>query len=75
MRFAVSLLAAQMRLVKNLDDDTIGIRAVERCAAISMIFKWMDDLYLFCTKFVFQFFYRFNSIDNEPKMIQMLSRG
>ncbi len=54
-----------MGLVKELDDNTIGIRTVKGGAAISMVFKWVNDLHLLGAKFPLQASNCFNPIDNE----------
>ncbi len=64
-----------MGLVKELDDNTIGIRTVKGGAAISMVFKWVNDLHLFGAKFPLQASNCFDPIDNESYMVQVLCGG
>jgi hypothetical protein len=65
-------LHAQMRLVKHLDHDAVGVRAVKRRAAVAVRFERVNDAHPLGNKLLFQFFYSLGAFDDEAQVIQLL---
>ena len=65
---------AQLGFIEHLDDDAVGIGAVEGGAAIAMNVKWMDDGNAGVTELLFELFNPLDSFYDEAEMVEVLLR-
>ncbi len=65
---------AQLRFIKHLDDDAVGIGAVEGGAAIAMNFKWVNYGSAGGAELFFKLFNPLDALDDEAEMVQVLLR-
>ena len=65
---------AQLRFVEHLDDDAVGIGAVERSAAIAMDSKWVDYGNSGGAELLFELFNALDTFYDEAEMIEVLLR-
>ena len=65
---------AQLRFIKHLDDDAVGIGAVERGAAIAMNFKWVDYGNAGGTELLFELSNPLDTFYDEAEMVEVLLR-
>ena len=65
---------AQLRFIKNLDDDAVGIGAVEGSAALAMDFKRVDYGNTGGTELLFELFNPLDTFYDEAEMVEVLLR-
>ena len=74
-KFLADLLRAERRFVKHLNDYAVGICAIERCAAVSMHFEWMNNLHSARAEFRFKFLDPLDAFDDETQMVKLSLLG
>ena len=71
---SIGRLAAQLRFIEHLNDDLVGIGAIEGGAAVAMNFEWMDNGNAGGTELLFELFDPLDTFDDEAEMVEVLLR-